>query len=83
MMQTSSLHIQETCTPKMIYKFIANVGWAIGSTHHTVLGTTPGTAIFSQDMLFEIPYITDWSKIGKRRQQQVDRDNMNKNEKTD
>ena len=32
-------------------------------------------------MLFDIPYITDWSEIGKRRQQQVDRSNTIENKK--
>ena len=84
MMRTSSLDMQETCTPNMIDDFIVNVGWAICSTHHTALGSTPGAAIFNQDMLFDIPYIADWSKIGKRRQQQVDRSNTieNKNKLT-
>ena len=79
MMRTSNLDMQETCTPDMIDDFIANVGWAICSTHHTVLGTTPGAAIFSQDMLFDIPYIADWSEIGKRRQKQVDQSNKEEN----
>ena len=83
MMRTSSLDMQETCTPDMIDDFIANVGWAIRSTHHTVLGSTPGAAIFNRDMLFDIPYIADWSEIGKRRQQQVDRSNTIENKKTD
>ena len=61
MMRTSNLDMQETCTPDMIDDFIANVGWAIRSTRHTVLGSTPGAAIFNQDMFFDIPYITDWS----------------------
>ena len=55
MMQTYSLDIQETCTLCMMDDFIANVGWAIRSTHHTVLGITPGAEIFSQDMLFDLP----------------------------
>ena len=50
MMRTSSLDMQETCTPDMIDDFIANVGWAIHSTHHTVFGSTPGAAIFNQDI---------------------------------
>ena len=75
MMQTSSLDMQETCTPDMIDNFIANIGWEICSTYHTVRGSMPGAAIFNQDMLFDIPYIADWSEIGKRRQQQVDRSN--------
>ena len=81
MMQTSSLDIEDTCTPNMIDDFIVNVGWAIHSTHHTVLGSTPGAAIFNRDILFGIPYIADWSKIGKRRQQQVDRSNTIENKR--
>ena len=80
-MRTSSLDMQETCTPDMIDDLIANVGWAIRYTHHTVLDSTPGAAIFNRDMLFDIPYIADWSEIGKCRQQQVDRSNTIENKK--
>ena len=71
--------MQETCTPEMVDDFIADVGWAIRSTHHTVLGSTPGAAIFGRDMLFDIPYLADWTEIGKRRQNQVDRSNVLEN----
>ena len=79
MMRTSSLDMQDTCTPDMIDEFIANVGWAIRSTHHTVLGSSPGAAIFGRDMLFDIPYLADWTQIGKRRQEQVDKSNTREN----
>ena len=45
---------------------IASAGWVIGSTNYTALGSMLGAAIFNQDVLFDIPYIADWSKIGKR-----------------
>ena len=48
-----------------IDEFILNVAWAIRSTYHTVLKTTPGAAIFGRDMMFDIPYITDWTDIGR------------------
>jgi len=73
--------MQDTCTPDMIDDIIANVGWEICSTHRTVLGSTPGAAIFNRNILFDIPYISDWSEIGKHRQQQVDQSNTI--EKTD
>ena len=57
----------------MIDKCIVNIGWAVCSTHHTVLGTTPGAAIFGRDMLFDITYLADWTQIRERRQEQVDR----------
>ena len=74
MLRTSKLDMQDTCTPEMIDDLITNVGWAIRSTHHTVLGASPGAAIYGRDMLFDIPYVADWTKIGKRRQEQVDKD---------
>ena len=77
MLRTSNLDMQETCTSKMIGNFIANFGWDIHSTNPTVLPTTPGAVIFGQDMLFDLPYIADWSEIGKRRQHQVDQSNKN------
>jgi hypothetical protein len=33
-----------------------------------VLKASSGTAIFGKDMLFDIPYIADWNKIGDNRQ---------------
>ena len=47
--------------------------------YHTVLGSSPGAAIFGRDMLFDIPYLVDWNKIGNRRQAQIDRDALRKN----
>ena len=49
-----------------IDKFQANASWAICSTYHTVLKASPGAVIFWCNMLFNIPYIADWNKIGDR-----------------
>ncbi len=51
--------------------FLADAAWAICSTHHTVL-KAPDAAIFGQDMLFDIPFIADWKKIGEHRQEPTD-----------
>ena len=48
------------------------MAWAICSTYHTVLKTSPRAAIFGQDMLFNIPFLADWNKIGDYRQCQTD-----------
>ena len=64
-----------------INKFIVNVAWAIRSTYHTVLKTTPGAAIFGRDMMFDITYIADLTDIGKRRQALVDQNNARKNKR--
>ncbi len=45
--------------------FLSDAAWAIRSTYHTVLKDSPGAAIFGRDMLFDIPLIADWKKIGE------------------
>ena len=79
MVRTTDIDMQDTCEPEMIDTFLSNVGWAIRSTYHTMLGSTPGAAVFGKDMLFDIPYLADWTDIGRRRQQQVDKSNALEN----
>ncbi len=43
-----------------------NKAWAIHSTYHTVLEASPGAAIIGHDMLFNIPFVADWQKIGSK-----------------
>jgi hypothetical protein len=45
-----------------------------------VLKASPGAAIFGRDMLFNIPFIADWQKIGERRQRLTDLNNAPENE---
>ena len=59
--------------------FLTNAAWAIRSTYHTVLKASPGAAIFGRDMLFDIPFLADWHKIGEHRQRQTDRNTEREN----
>jgi hypothetical protein len=52
--------------------FLADAAWAICSTNHTVIKASPGAAIFGRDMLFDIPFIAVWKKIGEHRQRLTD-----------
>eukprot|EP00985_Skeletonema_marinoi_P029889 scaffold29518_cov66-Skeletonema_marinoi.AAC.1 len=72
MMRTSDINNLETVDASLIDEFLTNAAWAIRSMHHSVLQATPGQAIFGRDMLFDIPYLFNWSEIGRRRQQLVD-----------
>jgi hypothetical protein len=72
MLHTSELDMAKTVTPDDINVFLDNLAWAICSIFHTVLKAFPGAAIFGCDMLFDIPFIVDWSKIGDYRQHQTD-----------
>ncbi len=44
-----------------------------------MLKASPGAAIFGQDMLFDIPFMADWKKIGERKQRLTDLNNAHEN----
>jgi hypothetical protein len=81
MLCTSKLDMAETITPDDVDVFLDRAAWAICSTYHTVLKASPGAAIFGRDMLFDIPFIADWNKIGDYRQRQTDLSMARKNSK--
>jgi hypothetical protein len=62
--------------PNDVNIFLVNVAWVIHSSCHTVLKASPGAAIFGQDMLFNIPFMADWQKIGEYRQSLTDCSNQ-------
>jgi len=64
MLRTAELDMADSVTPDDVDVFLDNAAWAIRSTYHTVLKASPGAAIFGRDMLFDIPFIADWRKIG-------------------
>ena len=81
MLRTSELEMADTYHDEDVDTFITNAAWAIRSTYHTVLKSSPGAAIFGRDMLFDLPYIADWTAIGQRRQRNTDRENLKENAK--
>jgi hypothetical protein len=46
-----------------------------------VIKASQGAAIFGCDMLFDIPFVADWHKIGERRQSPTNCGNQHKNPK--
>jgi hypothetical protein len=81
MLRTAELDMADSVTPDDVDFFLDYAAWAIRSTYHTVLKASPGAAIFGQDMLFNIPFIAYWCKIGEQRQSLTDRGNQCKNAK--
>jgi hypothetical protein len=79
MLRTADLDMADTVGESDIADFLTNAAWAVRSTYHTVLKTSPGAAIFGRDMLFDVPYIADWSKIGEYRQKQTDKNTNREN----
>ena len=72
MLCTAEIDMADSVATSDIDTFLTNASWAIRSTYHTVLKASPGAAIFGRDMLFDIPYIADWNKVGEHRQRQTD-----------
>ena len=81
MLRTSEIDMSDTISEDDVATFICDAAYAIRSTHHTVLKCSPGAAIFGRDMLFDIPFIADWDKIGKYRQEQTNRNTERENKR--
>jgi hypothetical protein len=79
MLRTSELDMAESVKTSDIDIFLSDAAWAVRSTYHTVLKASPGAAILGQDMLFDIPFIADWRKIGEYRQRLTDFSNAHEN----
>ena len=70
MLRTSELDMVNSVNTESVSNFSNNAAWAVFSTYHIVLKSSPGAATFGWDMLFNIPYLTNWNKIGEYRQAQ-------------
>ena len=81
MLCTAEIDRADSVSPNDVNVFLDNAAWAICFTHHTVLKASPGVAIFGWDMLFDIPFIADWNKIGDYRQRQTELSTARKNKK--
>eukprot|EP00804_Cyclotella_cryptica_P022244 CCRYP_017936-RA/>CCRYP_017936-RA protein AED:0.42 eAED:0.44 QI:0/0/0/1/0/0/2/0/241 len=79
MIGTTELDMTNTVVASDIDAFLTNAAWVICSTYHTVLKASPGAAIFGRDMLFDVPFLADWNKIGEHRQHQTDPNTMREN----
>jgi hypothetical protein len=72
MLCTAELDMAKLVKARDINVFLSDAAWVICSTYHTVLKASPGAALFEQDMLFNLPFIADWEKIGDHRKQLTD-----------
>ena len=81
MLRTAELDMVNSVIPDDVDVFLDNTAWAICSTYHTVLKASPGAAIFGCDMLFDIPFVADWHKIGEQRQSLTNCGNQHENAK--
>jgi hypothetical protein len=59
--------------------FLASAGYAIRSTFHTTLKSTPGQLVFGRDMVLPIKFMADWGGIEQQRQKEMGRNNRREN----
>ena len=76
MLRTSEIEMANTINESDIADFFTKAAWVVCSTYHTVLKTPPGVAIFGRDMLFDVSFLADLSKIGEYRQKQTDKNTV-------
>jgi hypothetical protein len=80
MLLTAEIDMADSVKTSDINVFLSDAAWAICSTNHTVLKASPGAAIFGRDMLFDIPLIADWKKVGEHKQLLTDHNTARENE---
>ncbi len=80
MLRTAEIDMADLVRASDIDIILSDAAWAICSTYHTVLKASPDVAIFGQDILFGIPFIADWNKIGEHRQRLTDLNTTQGNE---
>jgi hypothetical protein len=59
----NTVDMADTVNKSDIADFLTNAAWAICSTYHTAIKTSPGAAIFDRDNLLDVPVLADWSQI--------------------
>ena len=69
MLFMAGIDMADTITESDIADFLTNATWAVCFTYHTVNKSSLGAVIFGQDVLFDVSFLADWSKIGEHRQQ--------------
>ena len=55
--------------------------FAVRSTFHTTLQSTPGQLVFGRDMIFNIQHIANWEYIKQRKQKIINLNNKRENSK--
>ncbi len=55
--------------------------WAICSTYHTTLQSTPGQLVFGHDMIWDIAHVADWQYIKQCKQTLINKNNERENHK--
>jgi hypothetical protein len=62
-------------------RILRAIAWAVRSTYHTMLQSTPGQLVMGGDMIWDIAHMADWQYIKQRKQMLINRNNRKENNK--
>jgi len=54
-----------------VHGILQAIAWALRTTYHTSLRTSPGQLAFGQDMIVPATYLANWRHIHERRQKNI------------
>ena len=60
---------------------LSATAFAVRSTFHTSLQSTPGQLVFGRDMIFHIKHIANWEYVKQRKQHLINLNNRRENSK--
>jgi hypothetical protein len=81
MIRTFEMQNQEIDESDPWSGILSAVAWAVRSTYHTTLKSTPGQLVFGRDMIWDIAHVADWQYIKQRKQLLINKNNINENKK--
>ena len=64
-----------------VHGVLQSIAWALRTTFHTSLRTTPGQLAFGRDMIIPATYLANWHQIHTRRHTNILYDNARENRK--
>lgn len=79
MLRTFELEERELDEDDPWGEFLSAAGFAIRSTYHTTLESTPSQLVFGRDIILPIKFEADWARIRRNRQKEILRNNEREN----
>jgi hypothetical protein len=81
MIRTFEIENQEIDKKDPWSGILSAVAWAVRSTYHTTLQSTPGQLVFGRDMIWNTTHIANWQYIKQRKQTLINKNNKRENNK--
>jgi hypothetical protein len=81
MLRTFEVENQPTDESDPWSGILSAAAWAVRSTCHATLQSTPGQLVFGRDMIWDMAHVADWQHVKQREQTLIDKNNKRENAK--